>query len=60
MGTVWEKVRTKFSDGNVVPGTTRYVDPGTCITVKNHDDRLGPANGLFDKLTDLSYTVPNH
>lgn len=42
------RIRTKFSDRNVVPGTTRYVDPGTCLTVKNHDDRLGPANVLFD------------
>jgi len=30
-------VRITFSDRNVVPGSTKYVDPGTHLTLQNQD-----------------------
>jgi len=33
-----DRVSSKFSDRNVVPGLTKYVDPGTCLTWQNHCD----------------------
>jgi len=29
---------TKFLDSNVVQGSTKYVDTGTCISWQNHSD----------------------
>jgi len=37
------RVKTKFSDRNVVPGSIKYVDPGTCLTWKNHGDLTWPS-----------------
>ena len=34
-----DRVRTKFWDRNVIPGSTKYVDPGTCLTWQNHGDQ---------------------
>ena len=33
-------VRTTFWDRNVDPGSTKYVDPGPCLTWQNHGDRM--------------------
>ncbi len=32
-------VKSIFLDSNVDPGSTNYVDPGTCLTWQNHGDR---------------------
>ncbi len=31
-------VKSIFLDSNVDPGSTNYVDPGTCLTWQNHGD----------------------
>ncbi len=33
-------VKSIFLDSNVDPGSTNYVDPGTCLTWQNHGDRI--------------------
>jgi len=33
------RVSTKFSDRNIVPGSTKYVDSETCLTWQNHGDQ---------------------
>ncbi len=35
-GSDW--VKSIFLDSNVDPGSTNYVDPGTCLTWQNHGD----------------------
>ncbi len=35
-----EMVKITFLDSNVVPGSTKYVDPGTHLTQQNQDVRL--------------------
>ncbi len=35
-GGVW--VKSIFLDSNVDPGSTKDVDPGTCLTWQNHGD----------------------
>jgi len=32
-----DMVMIKFSDRNVVPGSTKYVDPGTSLPLQNQD-----------------------
>lgn len=32
-----DRVRTTFSDSNVIPRSTKYVEPGTCLTRQNED-----------------------
>ncbi len=34
-----DRVRSMFLDSNVVPGSTKHVDPGTCVTWQNHGNR---------------------
>ncbi len=34
-----ERVRSMFLDNNVGPGSTKDVDPGTCLTWQNHGDQ---------------------
>ncbi len=33
-------VKSIFLDSNVNPGSTNYVDPGTCLAWQNHSDRV--------------------
>jgi len=33
-----DRVRTKFPGRNVVPGSTKNVDPGACLTWQYHSD----------------------
>jgi len=35
-----DMIRITFSERNVVPGSTKHVDLGTCLTWQNHDDYL--------------------
>jgi len=54
----WEKVKTKFSDRNVVPGSTKYVDPGTCLTWQNHGDRTCPYAFFYRALAPNAHAYP--
>ncbi len=36
-------VKSIFLDSNVDPGSTNYVDPGTCLTWQNHGNPQTPA-----------------
>ncbi len=38
MGRDW--VKSIFLDSNVDPGSTKDVDPGTCLTWQNHVDHV--------------------
>jgi len=37
-----DRVSTTLSDRNVVPGSTKYVDSGTCLTWQNLSDQGKP------------------
>jgi len=43
-------VRTMFLHRNVVPGTTKCVDPGTCLTWQNHRGRAAGEACLIGNL----------
>lgn len=50
----WEKVRTTFSHRDVVPGSTNYVDPGTCLNTVT----IGRHEGDFAKHVHQFHTFP--
>jgi len=41
------EIYTKSSDKNVVPGSTKYADPGTCLEWKNHNKKNQITNGVY-------------
>jgi len=42
--TLWVgRDKVMFSDRNVVPGSTKDVDPRTCLTWQNHSDLNTPS-----------------
>jgi len=40
LGIIYGLVILKFSDRNVVPGSTKYVNPGACLTSGQYQDML--------------------